>query len=139
MHIHIIAFSCDIAYIIRNSYIKHCVCNFASCVYAHSLRYFAYIYIYVCASLFCVVTSIGHNKRIYAHVYIILFISVGHDRTGSKYSWYIEKIVVFDSTHNKRYRFTCGRWLSTVHDDGQVYMKVTHMYVYIYVHMYAYG
>ncbi|XP_063398724.1 lipoxygenase homology domain-containing protein 1-like isoform X1 [Mytilus trossulus] len=45
---------------------------------------------------------------------------IGHDNTGFKAGWYLEKVIVDDCQNNIVYEFPCNRWFATDEDDGQI-------------------
>ena len=45
-------------------------------------------------------------------------VHVSHDNTGPSPAWYIEKVTVIDSQHQKEYVFVCEQWLGRGFQNG---------------------
>ena len=47
-------------------------------------------------------------------------VTVEHDNSGAGPAWFLDKIVIDDLPHKKKYEFPCGRWLDKGKDDGKI-------------------
>ena len=47
-------------------------------------------------------------------------IRVGQDDTGPGAAWYLDKVIIEDTTDGETYEFPCERWLATNDGDGKI-------------------
>ncbi|XP_071954737.1 lipoxygenase homology domain-containing protein 1-like [Antedon mediterranea] len=45
---------------------------------------------------------------------------IGHDNSGFGAAWFLDKIIVDDTSLNKTYKFPCNRWFAKDEDDGKI-------------------
>eukprot|EP00062_Callorhinchus_milii_P006800 gi/632947789/ref/XP_007889227.1/ PREDICTED: lipoxygenase homology domain-containing protein 1 [Callorhinchus milii] len=45
---------------------------------------------------------------------------IGHDGLGAGNGWFLEKIIMKDTTRHNKYNFPCHRWLDQGEDDGKI-------------------
>ncbi|XP_068857631.1 lipoxygenase homology domain-containing protein 1 [Aphelocoma coerulescens] len=45
---------------------------------------------------------------------------IRHDNSGSRPSWFLERVEIIDLKENTTYYFPCQRWLAVEEDDGQI-------------------
>ncbi len=45
---------------------------------------------------------------------------ISHDNWGPSPGWFLDKIIVDDTTQNRVYEFLCNRWLAKDEDDGML-------------------
>ena len=47
-------------------------------------------------------------------------LEIGHDNSGFRPGWMLDRVVITSQATNKRWTFPCGQWLDKKREDGKI-------------------